>query len=538
MRKLTTAAAALVGLWLGQAAALKADVKPHGLIGSGMVLQQGMKVPVWGTGAPFNVAAVTFQGRTVKAQQPGNQRGDWKVVLDDLKPGGPYEMTITGYDATNGLENAKKLNTIHLKEVYVGEVWVCSGQSNMEMGLGGVDNAKEVIAKSKNPQIRLFTVPKRIAATPQRNVRGAWLECNPQTVGGFSAVAYFFGRDLNKALNVPVGLIHSSWGGTVAEAWTSRKALEAVPELKGLANAAAQVPAMEDRYLDQLEKYLPEARKARGEKKGLPPPPQYPLNNPNIPTVLYNGMIAPLIPYGIRGAIWYQGESNAGRAAEYRTLFPTMIQNWRHDWHEGDFPFLFVQLAPWLQVSKVPQESAWAELREAQLLTSLHTPNTGMAVITDVGDPADIHPRRKEPAGARLALAARALAYKEKIVHSGPVFDKMHVEGDKAVLSFKHVGGGLEAGPGDPRLLPSAGGKLHGFAVCGKDHKFVNAAAEIKGDKVVIWSPQVKEPVAVRYGWANCPVCNLQNKEGIPASPFRTDMPKPTGAKASGPQKK
>jgi sialate O-acetylesterase len=249
-----------------------------------------------------------------------------------------------------------------------------------------------------------------------------------------------------------------------------------------------------------------------------------PQKNPNWPTALYNGMIAPLIPYGIRGVIWYQGESNAGRAYEYRTLFPTMIKNWRADWKQGDFPFLFVQLAPWMPIVKEPQESAWAELREAQLLTSIYLPKTAMAVITDAGDPDDIHPRKKEPAGARLALAARALAYKEKIEYSGPVFHGMKVADGKVVLSFKHVGDGLSSG----------GDKLTGFTICGKDRKWVNARAEIHNNKVLVWSPKVPEPVAVRYGWANCPVCNLQNKERIPASPFRTDdFPILTGPKQS-----
>jgi sialate O-acetylesterase len=229
--------------------------------------------------------------------------------------------------------------------------------------------------------------------------------------------------------------------------------------------------------------------------------------------VLYNGMIAPLVPYAIRGAIWYQGESNAGRAFQYVRLFPIMIQDWRFAWDEGAFPFLFVQLAPWQKIEKEPQESAWAELREAQLLTALKGPNTGMAVITDVGDEKDIHPRQKEPVGARLALAARAIAYGQKIEFSGPIFDHMTAEGSKAVLTFQHVGGGLVA----------KGGPLTGFTICGPDKKFVNAQAEIQGDKVVVWSPHVDQPVAVRYGWANYPVVNLWNTDGLPASPFRSD---------------
>jgi sialate O-acetylesterase len=387
----------------------------------------------------------------------------------------------------------------------------------MEWPLAFSANANQAIGKSRNRNLRLFTVPKRPATGPRHNLQGNWVGCDPNTVRNFSAVAYFFGRDLQKDLDVPVGLIHTSWGGTVAEAWTSKAALESYPSLKYLTEQAERgfdnyLKAVDD-YLPLLEKYPAKARKAREEGRELPALPQQPAVNANIPTALYNGMIAPLIPYAIRGAIWYQGESNAGRAYEYRTLLPAMIKNWRDDWKQGDFPFLIVQLAPFGQIVKDPQESAWAELREAQLLTALKVPAAGLAVITDVGDPRDIHPRKKEPVGARLALAARALAYKEKIIYSGPIYDSMKVEGNKVILSFKHGGTGLE----------QTGEKLLGFTICGKDHKFVNAQAEIKGDKVVVSSPDVTEPVAVRYGWNNCPLVNLQNKEGLPASPFRTD---------------
>jgi sialate O-acetylesterase len=508
-------ALALLGLWFGHP--VRAEIKPHGLISEGMVLQQGKKIPVWGTCAPNETATVQIQGHTFKADGKANRKGRWTVWLDHLKPGGPYEMTITGYEGQPGTGQAKQLNTIRLKNVYVGEVWICSGQSNMEWPLWASHRAREVIAASHSPSIRLFTVPHRTATRPKRDVQGQWLECGPGTVGNFSAVAYFFGRDVQKSLKVPVGLIHSSWGGTLAEAWTRRGALEAVPELKPLADKAdrdfAGYHQAAAGYVDTLEKYVHTARKAAAAKKDLPPLPPAPGIDPNWPTALYNGMIAPLIPYGIRGAIWYQGESNAGQAYQYRTLFPTMIKNWRADWGQGDFPFLFVQLAPWMPIVNEPQESAWAELREAQLLTSRAMPNTAMAVITDVGDPDDIHPRKKEPVGHRLALAALALAYKHPIEYSGPVYDRMKVEGNKVILHFKHTGSGLA----------TDGHKLKGFAICGKDHKWVNADAEIQGNKVIVSSPHVSDPVAVRYGWANCPVCNLQNKEGLPASPFRTD---------------
>jgi sialate O-acetylesterase len=434
-----------------QGGQVQADVKLPSLIGDGMVLQQGMKVPLWGTADPDEKVTVQFQDQKVAATA---RDGKWSVVFDKLKAGGPFEMTITGK------------NTIRVKNVLVGEVWICSGQSNMEMKVVNSANAREVIANATNPMIRLFTVKRIKADKPLSDVTGNWSECTPQTLPGFSAVGYFFGRDLEKALGVPVGLIHTSWGGTPAEFWTSRAVLDAYPELKGLNGSQ-----------------------------------------------LYNGMIAPLIPYAIRGATWYQGESNAKGAYQYRTLFPAMIKNWRDDWKQGDFPFLFVQLAPYKKIEKEPQESDWAELREAQLLTSLKVPNTAMAVITDVGDEKDIHPKRKEPVGARLALAALGLAYGKEVVYSGPLYDNMHVEGNKAVLAFTHIYGGLVA----------KDGPLTGFTIAGEDKKFVNAEAEIRNNAVVVWSARVDKPIAVRYGWANYPTGNLWNRDGLPASPFRTD---------------
>lgn len=449
-------------LVLSQGRAVQADVKPHALITEGMVLQQGMPAPIWGTAEEGEKVLVRFQDHEATAT---TKDGKWMVRLEKLKAGGPFEMTISGK------------NTIQLKNVMVGEVWICSGQSNMEWPVSHSADPEKTKANSKNPKIHLFTVKKASSPTPLTDVTGQWAECGPDSVMGFSAVAYFFGRDLQKALDVPVGLIHTSWGGTPAELWTSERVLTSTPELKNLKGSG-----------------------------------------------LYNGMIAPLIPFAIRGAIWYQGESNAGQAYLYRTLFSAMIKNWREDWKQGDFPFLFVQLAPFSKIVTEPEESAWAELREAQLLTSLNVPQTAMAVITDVGDANDIHPKKKEPVGGRLALAARAVAYGQNIIFSGPIYDRMTVEGSKAVLSFKSLGGGLVA----------KDGSLAGFTIAGEDHKFYNATAEIQGNQVVVSSDKVAKPVAVRYGWANCPVVNLWNKEGLPASPFRTD----DFAMVTGPKRK
>ena len=495
-------------------------VKPHTLFADGMVLQQGMKTPIWGTADDNERVTVQFQGQKVSTTA---KDGKWMARLENLKAGGPFEMTITGS------------NTIRIKNVLVGEVWICSGQSNMEFSVSACANGKEAVADSKNPMIRLFTVPHRTGFAPRHSLKGDWKECGPDTVAGFTAVGYFFGRDLQKALGVPVGLIETSWGGTLCEAWTSRRALERHPDFKDLAARDAQAWEQYAQKLKKYEEVRQHSEEAQAQTEGgkplgisspragrrkeakptdvAPRPPVNPAYDPNMPSSLYNGMLAPLIPYAIRGAIWYQGESNTGRAYQYRTLFPNMVRNWREDWGQGDFPFLFVQLAPWMEIVKEPQESAWAELREAQLLTSLHVPHTAMAVITDVGDEKDIHPRQKEPVGARLALAALAIAYDRPVAYSGPVYESMKVEGDKAVLTFKHVGGGLVA----------KGGPLTGFAVAGEDRKFVSAQAEIRGNEVIASSPKVSRPVAVRYGWANYPLGNLWNKDGLPASPFRTD---------------
>jgi sialate O-acetylesterase len=490
------------------AAPAAADVTPNPLFTDGAVLQRGKPVPVFGSAPPGEEVTVSFAGQKVTATTDPN--GRWLARLQPLEATDkPTDLVIAGK------------NTVTVKNVLVGEVWVCSGQSNMEWPLSASFEPQKDIASSANPLIRLFNVPKLSVSSPRREAAAKWMPCNPSTVPGFTAVGYYFGRDLQKALKVPVGLIETAWGGTICEAWTSPEALRAEPELKSLADKIPPSPPggyakVADKYLADLEKYIATAREALAAGKLLPTPPAAPLDtlpNPNIPTALYNGMIAPLVPYAINGAIWYQGESNAGRAYQYRTLMPTMIKDWRARFESGDFPFLIVQLAPFMAIEKEPKESAWAELREAQLATTFRLPKVGMAVITDVGDEKDIHPRKKEPVGARLALAARALGYGESIEYSGPVYEKMAIDGKKAVLFFKHVGQGLMV----------KGDKLTGFAVCGADKKFVNADAVIEGDTVVVTSPSVEKPLAVRFGWANFPVVNLWNKDGLPASPFRTD---------------
>ncbi len=507
----------------GLAPAARADVKLHPLFTDNMVIQQGVPTTVWGTADPgekLDVSISAVPGTT--AHPTADAKGNWVAPLPPMKPGTGFTLTVKGK------------NTVELKNVAVGEVWVASGQSNMEWSVNAGEDPEQVKAGAKHPDIRLFTVQKRTAPHPitdQNDLKHftKWVECSPETVGTFSAVAYHFGVKLQKELGVPVGLIHSSWGGTPAQAWTSLEALEAEPSLRHYADAYRTAVKQYESYdpkkaQEQYEKAYADwkaaAEKAKADGKPVPKEPTKPGPTPQplspfVPTVLYNAMIHPLLPFPIKGAIWYQGESNAGRAYEYRTLFPAMIQDWRRHWH-SEFPFLLVQLAPFRGATQGPAAGVdYAELRDAQLYATRRLPKVGMAVITDVGNETDIHPKPKQPVGERLALAALGIAYQKKIEYSGPVFRSMAVQGNTAVLSFDHVGGGLVAKDGE----------LTGFTVAGPDGVFHPAKAEIKGDTVVVSSDKVPQPVAVRYGWVNFakPTLNLFNKEGLPATPFRTD---------------
>jgi len=484
-----------------------ADIKLPAIIGDNMVLQQGGKVAIWGWADPDEEVMVGVSWHSMKWAITADKDGKWSFQINAPEVGGPYEMILTGK------------NSITIKNILVGEVWVASGQSNMQWAVNQSANPEEEIAAANYPKIRLFYVTRKVAETPQSDCEGSWVECSPETVPGFSAVAYYFGRHLYKELDVPIGLIHTSWGGTPAEAWTRLEVLEANPDaapiLKRYADAVAKYPQAMEEYEKKLAEWKEAAEKAKAEGTNPPRRPGAPFGpgNPHSPAGLYNAMIAPLIPYGIQGAIWYQGESNAGRAYQYRTLFTDMIKNWRKDWGQEQFPFLFVQLANFMQTKPEPDESAWAELREAQIMT-LSLPKTGMAVIIDIGEADDIHPKNKQDVGKRLALWALADTYGKELVYSGPIYKSMKVDGNSIVLSFDHVGGGL---------VSKGGEELKGFAIAGGDRKFVWADAKIDGDKVVVSSDEVTEPVAVRYAWADNPVCNLYNAEELPASPFRTD---------------
>jgi sialate O-acetylesterase len=633
----------------------------HPLFSDDMVLQRKVRFPVWGWTTPGASVTVELQGKSSTAV--ADAEGKWMARLGPFEAGGPYTLTIKGPQS------------VTLNNVLIGDVWLASGQSNMEMGLTKVANADEEVARANYPMIRLYAVPKVIAATPQTTVKARWQVCNPANIasggwGGFSAVAYFFGRRLHQELNVPIGLIHSSWGGTVAEGWVSEEALSTMPDFVPAIKALAQTmnepagggPVDIDKRMDEWWKKndpgsasapgwaaasidangwktmkLPQAwedsalpaydgvvwyRKTfelpndwaghdltldlgpiddrdttfiNGVKVGamnqydtprsykisaalLKPgsntiavrvldtggaggfwgtpeqmkiapadnkgtaislagdwsyrpsvtmekteaPPQFTSNNLGLVLARYNGMIAPLLPFAIKGAIWYQGESNVGRAAQYKQVMATLIRDWRARFGVGDFPFLIVQLANFMNRYEAPTDSEWARLREAQLYVSQNVPHSGLAVIIDVGEAKDIHPKDKQDVGNRLALEALRVAYDKKQESSGPIYRSMKIEGDAIRLSFDHTDGGLMAKDGD---------RLVGFAIAGEDRRFVWADAVIKGNDVVVSSPEVKKPVAVRYAWADNPACNLYNKAGLPASPFRTDDFPTTSAK-------
>lgn len=485
---------------------LHATVKPNSLFSDHMVLQRNITVPVWGTADAGETVTVSFNGQTVRTQA---SNGKWMVQLQPMKAGGPYTMTITG------------TNTVTLQDVLVGEVWVCSGQSNMERQLGPrppqkpIDNWEQERDAAQYPDIRQYYVPLKYAHTPPDDINSNWVVCSPSTVSHFSAVGYFFAKHLYSTLHVPIGLLFSAYGGTPAENWTSRAKLENNPELLPLVQAydkaVKEYPARLEAYRaaepELMRQYARAADSAKVNNKPLPKQPLPPTDpaKSNFIAGLYNAMIIPLQPYAIKGVIWYQGESNNGRARQYRTLFPAMIENWRKDWKQGDFPFLFVQIAP--------HKDMTPEIREAQLMAWQKTPHTAMVVTTDCGDARDIHPTNKQPVGERLALAANALAYGRKLEYSGPVYHSMKRKKHTIELRFTHTGKGLWA----------KDGPLKGFTIAGADKQFVPANATIKGKKVIVYADAVHEPVAVRYGWANVPDVNLFNKDSLPASPFRTD---------------
>ncbi len=650
-------AAILVGLFLAFSSHLYSQLSLSAIFSDHMVLQQKTNAPIWGMDNPGSTVQISTSWNGKSYSAVTNNTGKWQTTVETPAAGGPYEVVITGSER------------IILRNVLIGEVWICSGQSNMEMpvaGWGKINHYEEEIAAASHPRLRLLQVNKATSTYPLEEAdisAEGWQECSPESIPYFSATAFFFGRDLLMAQDVPVGLIHTSWGGTMAEAWTSLESLQLMPDFKAAAEEYAALPHdreqqkayFEQKYTDwhlkvnELDFGMQDGEAIAAkpsfpdrewssvtlpgpwENNGLPEfdgiawyqksieipdnwegqelilslgavddneeswfngvkigategagvareyripatavkagkatlvvrvvdtgglggfmgkeselyiapagrenlrenlqgewlfrtavnlndvgmPPQRNPNSPYYPTTLYNAMIAPLVPYTIRGAIWYQGESNAGRAYQYRTLFPLMIRDWRTKWGY-DFPFYFVQLANYMQRKSEPAASGWAELREAQLQT-LNLHQTGMAVTIDIGDANDIHPKNKQDVGKRLALLARHHTYGEPIVAEGPRYNSYRIEAGKIRICFKPCSSGL-AIKGD--------GDLKGFATAGPDRVFHWAEAHIEGNEVVVHSAKVPFPVAVRYGWADNPECNLVNEAGLPASPFRTD---------------
>jgi len=625
-----------------------AEVRMPRMFSDNMVIQRDQPIRVWGWADKGSTVIVELNG--IVTSGTVNEQGQWAFKLPPLRDKGPYELVV------------RQGNTVTFKNILAGEVWLCSGQSNMEWLVRNSNNPEEEIKSANFPEIRHILVGKKVSTSPLEDIESTgWQVCSPETAGSFTAVGYYFARNLHQELNVPIGLIHSSWGGTICEAWTSGSALKQLPDFKPVVEQieaqSKNLEAARKTYDQQLQAWqaayhkavntgappwheagfddtpwkamrlpglwestemgnydgfawfrrtvnIPEgwagkeatlslgpiddndwtyangvqvghtanyiAKRnykipanqvkagalkiavrvqdtggaggiwgAPGEMKltqagqpdiplsgdwkyrisdamkNLPPKPEpVAFSGPNTATALYNGMIAPLISYRIQGAIWYQGESNASRGRQYRTLFPTMINDWRARWKQGDFPFYFVQLANFMEPKQEPAESPWAELREAQLMT-LSLPNTGQAVAIDIGDAKDIHPRNKQEVGRRLALNALAKTYGKSMVFSGPQYREMKIEGNKIKLTFDHVGSGLIAQDGEP---------LKYFSIAGADKKFRWADAKIDGAQVVVSHAEVKEPKAVRYAWADNPEgANLYNKDGLPATPFRTD---------------
>lgn len=490
---------------------LMADVKLPAIFSEHMVLQQDMLIPVWGWADAGEQVTVELGGQSKTTVADAD--GKWMVKMPKLKAGEGLSMVVKGK------------NKLVVNDVLIGEVWLCSGQSNMGLTVTRAANFDQEKAAAHYPQLRMFTVGRSSKAEPQADCTGRWELTTPENVGYFSAAAYFFGRELHKKLGVPVGLVHSSWGGTAIEAWTSMDAQSKLKEyptisdawVKKTAEPYDEVAAMA-KYKKQVDAWKVAAKKARAEKKKVPRAPQKPVDprlNQNYPANLYNGMIAPLIPYAIRGGIWYQGEHNANCAFSnlYALQMATMLKDWRGRWGY-DFPFAWVQLPDFRTPQKEPvEDSGWVTIRE-QMLKALDIPKTGMAITIGLGEADNIHPAKKQEVGARLAAWAFADVYKEKGVESsGPLPKKSRVHGSEIEISFTHTDGGLKA----------EGGELKGFAIAGEDKVWKWADAKIVKDKVIVSNPDIKKPVAVRYAWAANPIFSLYNGAGLPATPFRTD---------------
>lgn len=497
---------AVLALLLGVSTA-QANVRLPAVIGNNMVLQKDIPLPIWGWADPGEEVSVALGDNVQKTKADG--AGKWKVTLAAVTTaGGPHEMVIKGK------------NEIKIGNILVGEVWAGSGQSNMQWAVQQSQNGAEEVANAKYPKIRLFVIPLIPAGTPADNVQAQWVECSPQTAGGSSAVLYFFGREIHKNLDVPVGLITTAWGGTRIQPWIPPEGYNAIPELEGektkMLEALTNYGQTLANYNEELKKYTAFVKAA---KPGDPLPPAvgavpaHPLNNNFQWTGLYNGMIHPIVPFGIRGFLWYQGESNNGQGMAYFQMKKGLIEGWRSVWNqEGnrDFPFLFAQLAPYKYGG---DPTNLAGIWEAQTAT-LSVKNTGMAVLTDITTLNDIHPPNKQEVGRRLSLWALANTYgKKDLVYSGPLYKSIKVDGNQVVVTFDHAAG----------LKSSDDKDLSWWTIAGADKKFVKATAKVQGDTVVVTGEGVANPVAVRFGWHQLATPNLVNGAGLPASPFRSD---------------
>lgn len=488
---------------LSAISSLSAQVRLPALVGDNMVLQQNTKVNLWGWASANEKISIQLGWDNLPIEISADANGNWKTAVDTpLGSEKTYDITINA------------ANTIVLKNVLIGEVWLCSGQSNMFFPVGredktwktGVKNYEQEVKNASFPSIRLFTVAINASQTPLEDVTGSWRICTPESIQTFSGVAYFFGRDLYQKLKVPIGLISTSWGGTKAEAWTAQSVLEQdvafLPILQQDAkNEKLYQEKLETYYLNLINERIASAENAA---KGQLKKPKKELNKTSY--VLYNAMLHPIVNYTIKGAIWYQGESNSGKAYLYRSLFPAMVKSWREEWKQGDFPFYYVQITP--------HKGQNAEIREAQLMALKTIPNSAMVVTTDVGDANNIHPIDKQTVGYRLSLIARAKTYGENnLVYSGPIFNHMKIKKQKVQLFFDYAESGLKKN----------GETLKEFEIAGEDQVFYPADAKIDGKTIVVSSSKVKEPVAVRFAWKAIPEPNLFNNENLPASPFRTD---------------
>jgi len=477
-----------------------AQLRLPAIIADNMVLQQKSAITLWGWANAGEKITVTAGWNKIPVMATADNEGKWKVQVKTVKAGGPYNIL---FSASNNIE---------IKNVLLGEVWLASGQSNMEFfmaktsgGYTGVLNYPEEIKAADYPLIRMIDVPNKVADEPQHDFTGKWKICSPQTADTFSAVAYYFARAIHTATGYPIGIINATWGGTPAESWTRKEILESDSSfsiiLDRYRKQCDEYPAAFEKYKIELDKWRADTAKSKGAAPREPIGPRYSKS----PYKLYNGMIAPLLPYTLKGVIWYQGEDNAGRAAQYQRLFPAMIKNWRSDFNNEKMSFYFVQISP--------HRSQNPEIRNAQLYTLLNTPYTGMAVTTDNGDSLNIHPRNKKLVGERLSLWALKNDYgKKDIVVSGPLYKSMRTEGNKIRIQFDYAEG-----------LLAKEGDLKEFTIAGPDENFVPAKAVIEGNTIVVWSETVQKPAAVRFAWSNVPFPNLYNKADLPASPFRTD---------------